>query len=477
MRAMLELHHVGFTYRSYGDTQPHEPVLREISCVVPRGKRVLILGLPDSGKSTLTRIIGNLIPRFVEGELSGSITIDGVPLHAGKPWDLTDTCTLVAQNPQEQLLMTTCGDEVAFPLESLGIPREVMVKRIQQTLARWMLTDMMDVNPQELSGGERKRLLLATADAVDAPLWVMDEPFDDLDPAWRSVLLHRIFSGDRTVVVCASRYMDEFRGVFDSCYFLHDGILHHGSEEEIVLAFDQAAQAHVPVVESTQESDQSSKLSAEDLVIVHPRRSVSSAVPFSLSVPRFSLTTGEVVALVGPNGSGKSTFSRVLCGLDPYVSGSIGIDGNHGSREQLRTSVGYLFQNPDFGIFLPTIAEELIWSLQHNPAVPVHQHRAIIEETARLFRLRLEDNPATMSYGARKYLQAAVYYILDRPFYIIDELDSGVTYAAAFEIVSLLRQRGAAVVLITHDHTFAKNIAQRQYTIDEGKLYEQEVGL
>jgi energy-coupling factor transport system ATP-binding protein len=473
---MLALRHVGFTYRSYGNTRAYEPVLRDISCDIPQGKRVLILGLPDSGKSTLTRIIGNLIPRFVEGDLSGDISINGVPLHATSPWDLTNTCTLVAQNPQEQLLMTTCGDEVAFPLESLGIPRETMVKRIHQTLSRWKLNDMIEVNPQELSGGERKRLLLAIADAIDAPLWIMDEPFDDLDPDWRSVLIQRIFAGDRTVVVCASRYMEEFRGVFDSYYLLHDGLLRHGSEEEIVLAFDTVAESHMPLVESVEEPEQVSKLTAENLVIVHPRRSVVSAVPFTLSVGQFSLTMGEIVALVGPNGAGKSTLSRVLCGLDPSDSGTISVDGKVNSREQLRTKVGYLFQNPDYGIFLPTVADELLWSLRHNPAIPVHQHRTIIEETAQLFALRLDDNPATMSYGARKHLQAAVYYILDRPFYIIDELDSGVTYAAAFEIVSLLRKRGAAIVLITHDHTFAKHIAQRQYIVDHGQVYEQEVG-
>jgi energy-coupling factor transport system ATP-binding protein len=81
-----------------------------------------------------------------------------------------------------------------------------------------------------------------------------------------------------------------------------------------------------------------------------------------------------------------------------------------------------------------------------------------------------------MGYGARKQLQAAVYYILDRPFVIIDELDSGVTYAAAFEIVSLLRSRGAGIVIITHDRTFARNLAERQYKIVEGNVEETEVG-
>jgi energy-coupling factor transport system ATP-binding protein len=78
-----------------------------------------------------------------------------------------------------------------------------------------------------------------------------------------------------------------------------------------------------------------------------------------------------------------------------------------------------------------------------------------------------------MSYGSRKHLQAAVYYILERPFVIIDELDSGVTYAAAYEIISLLRLRGAAVVIITHDQEFAKSLATRQYVIENKEVIEK----
>ena len=95
---------------------------------------------------------------------------------------------------------------------------------------------------------------------------------------------------------------------------------------------------------------------------------------------------------------------------------------------------------------------------------------------ARLFHLDLDDNPTMMSYGARKHLQAAVSYMLDRRFVILDELDSGVTYAGAFEIVMLLRARGAGVVVITHDRSFARNLAERQYRIIDGKVIETEVG-
>jgi energy-coupling factor transporter ATP-binding protein EcfA2 len=194
-------------------------------------------------------------------------------------------------------------------------------------------------------------------------------------------------------------------------------------------------------------------------------------------VPDFHIASGEVVALVGPNGAGKSTLSRVLCGLDPLVEGSIAIDGTATAGKGLQTRVGYLFQNPDYGIFLPTVRDELGWSLRQIRHLGAQEREQMVSACARLFHLDLDDNPTMMGYGARKQLQAAVYYLLNRPFVIIDELDSGVTYAAAFEIVSLLRKSGAAIVIITHDRTFARNIAQRQYTIAGGVVSPSEVGV
>ena len=214
-------------------------MLTDVNLTVRAGEKLLVLGAPDSGKSTLARILCNLIPRFIAGELHGTISIGGQVLGDFAPWELTDRCTLVAQNPQEQLLMTTCADEVAFPLESLGIRREELVGRVHQSLRSWGLSEMIEVNPQEMSGGGQKRLLLAVADAIDAPLWIMDEPFDDLDEKWRSKLLGKLQRKDKTVILFGSRYLEEFRGSFDTYALLKDGMINFGSEEEIVLAFDR----------------------------------------------------------------------------------------------------------------------------------------------------------------------------------------------------------------------------------------------
>ncbi|MFA7538964.1 MAG: ABC transporter ATP-binding protein [Sphaerochaetaceae bacterium] len=460
---------LNFAYQGYSQDEEPPAVFRNLSLTLQEGGKVLILGPPDSGKTTLARIMSGLLPRYIEGELKGEVLLNGRSVPNLAPWELLEECTLVAQNPQEQLLMTTCGDEVAFPLESLAIQHPELEARVDAALESWGLLEYKEVNPQELSGGERKRLLLAVTEAIGAPLWIMDEPFDDLDEGWRQVLKEKIKTREGAVILFASRYLDEFDPLFGSHYLLEGGAL-SGGDVKAKLAKVEGGEPF-KVEQDLLHGEHT--LKCNEVVIGHSRRSTDTVVPFTLKVDNFEITTGEVVALVGPNGSGKSTFSRVLCGLSSTLEGSVTLDGTPLNNQERLFRVAYLFQNPDYGIFLPSVREELGWSQRHTAP---QTREALVGEGASLFDLSLEENPSMMSYGKRKKLQAAVYYILDRPFVIIDEIDSGLTYSDAYKIVALLKKRGAGVIVITHDRSFTLNLASRQYKIEEGEVVESGVG-
>ena len=455
------------TFR-YGQLE-NLPLFSQTSFTLKQGEHVLVLAPPDSGKSTLGRLMCALVPKYQEGVLDGSIVVDGRDVRTCEPWELTQSCTLVCQDPQEQLLMTTCEDEIAFPLESLGLPRDIIVKRVRNALHSWHLNHVAHANPQELSGGERKRLLLAVTDAIQAPVWILDEAFDDLDAMWRGQLIQRISESDKTILVLASRYIDEFRGTFDTYGLLHEQKIHFAGEEDIAVRFETICDESFPSVEIDMPKGVAHTLTCTEILAEHPRKSVGDSEPFILQASSFSLSSGELVALVGPNGSGKSTFSRTLCGLHTTIRGFFSYDGGVVDRKTLHRLVGYVFQNPDFELFLPTVRDELDWSARHVSCDKQTKKR-MVEECAERFHLNLTDSVATMAYGMRKHLQGAIHYLLDRPFYILDELDSGVTYSAAFEMVALLRSRGAGILLITHDRAFAEAMAERTYTIQKGIL-------
>jgi energy-coupling factor transport system ATP-binding protein len=462
---------LSFTYRSWNG-KPNQPVLEHLDCTFPANSKTLLLAPFDGGKSTFARILSGVCPKYIPGTLTGSLQIGSKDLGKTDPWDLLLDCGYVSQNPQEQFIATSVEDELAFPLESLGLEREVIAKRVDEALATWNLLPMRGSSEQELSGGERKRVLLAILQVVNPPFWILDESFDDLDIDWRTLLMKKIKEDNHTVLVLASRYLSQFEGLFDRYALLENGKLRFGEKQEILRDFSSLCGDDLenPLENQSIPTEKKQTLTCSDLKTIRSRVSSIDEKPFTLRVPSFSLSSGDLTTLVGPNGSGKSTFSRLLCGLDLPIEGRFALDGNPVAAKTLNKTVGYLFQNPDLQIFLPTVREELSWSLKRRKNLSSSQIEQKVASCAALFDLQLEDTPSTMSYPLRKALQAAVYYLLDRPFYILDELDNALTYATALKIIARLRGNGAGILLITHDQNFASLVSRSTYSIADGKL-------
>ncbi len=464
---MLSIEHLSFAYPDYSQNGSLKKALfQDLNLTLEKGERCLFIAAPDCGKSTLAKILSRGIPRYSSGRLEGNIYFNNQDLLLRNPQELTPLITCLFQNPQEQLLMNTVEDEIAFPLESLCISPEMIDAEIERVLAFWDLAHLRKVHPHELSGGERKRVLLAVTDAIDAPLWVLDEVFDDLDIFWKTRVLEVLEEKGKTALLFASRFLPEFSGRFSRILHLEEGHLREVREEELVDVSFVLRQKRTVLVPSPENAE---SLWIEHALITHPRKSERSIQPFELSVDKLRLSPGEVVALVGANGSGKSTLARVLCGLDEPLSGKVGIGKVRQSSRELKGKVAYLFQNPDFSIFLPTVENELSYSLKRRH-VKASQAKEMVLNVAREFGLSPDDNPTLMSYGSKKRLQAALSILLERPFVIIDEIDSGMTYEMAYQSVELLRRNGAAVLIITHDERFASSLAHRTYTIRGGEV-------
>ena len=450
---MIKAENLAFRYDSYGERE-NDRVLKNINLTVNKGEKVLILGEPESGKTTLSLILSSLIPEFVEGRMEGKV----YPECDMK--DRMDEYSLVPQNAGEFILGETVEDEIAFPLESLGIERKEIIERVDKALSFWGLDALREASTTELSGGEKRRLMLASSLVTNPDYVIYDESFDDLDKGWRQVLRDHIKESSEASLVMASRFLSFFNDLFDRIYVLEHGELREWNGEL----------SSIPTPNIIRK-ERNNILQCRGISFIHPRRSSFSS-PFVLTLDDFSLKSGEVVALMGPNGSGKSTFSRLLCGLDTPSEGTIILDETPCNKERLERSVGYMFQNPDYQIFLPQVKDELSYSLSFLKINEKEKEKRL-SETAALFSLSLSDTASLMSYGERKRLQSAIYYSLDRPFYILDELDSALTYKESISILEKLSRNGAGILLITHDDDFASAVADRGYIAKEGRIYEE----
>lgn len=444
---MLSVKNLFFTYLD-SSSNGENSILKDISFTLQEGEKILILGESESGKTTLSFLLSGL---SIDGKRSGEIFYDGNSITPGK-------VALVPQNTNEYIIEPRVEDEIAFPLENISTPILEMEERVSSSLSEWGLESLKDASPDRLSGGEKRRLLIATALSTNPKYVVYDEAFDDLDLSWREKLKERILSQKEASIVFSSRFLDYFDNLFDRIYLLKGGILTpwRGEKERI----------NRPIIK---ESDKKHTITVKALKYSF---SPSSRKPFSLEVDNFLLKSNEITALLGPNGSGKTTFSHLLCGLYKREKGDICYDSAIANEKTLLRLVGYVFQNPDYQIFLPTVKDELMYSLNFLPLDKKEKLKEV-ERVCSLFSLNPDSIASIMGYGERKRLQCAIYYTLNRPFYIVDELDSALTYQMCTDILTLLLSRGAGILLITHDDDLAKAVSTRKYRAKEGTINEE----
>jgi energy-coupling factor transport system ATP-binding protein len=467
----LSILDLDFRYPSYGGEE--RALFRGLSFDLPEGETAALFGGADQGKTTLARILCGLVPRFTGGTLSGALRFRGTDLAESPPYDLTDSVGLVFQNPEEQLLTTRCDSEIAFALESLGVPREEMRRRTEGALELMGLGPLRSRNPATLSGGEKKRLLIACLAAVGPALWILDEAFEELDRVWRVALLDLLSGTGRTALFLDSRWSPLYAARASRFSVLRDGGITCTSADAGSAEL-RSALAGQGLLLDPQAVPPMCGGPARDAVL--QARNVAFQFPgegsFSVEVPELELTPGAVCSLLGRNGSGKSTLGRLLCGLLLPQGGSVSAGPRAGGSpvRELGRRVGYLFQNPDHQIFLPTVREELALG-PRAAGIPPVEADALIEEAIRLFGLPRGDSPpALMSYGARKRLQAATYHLLERDFLILDEIDSGLAYSDFLPLLSALASRGAGLLVITHDTALARAVSGRILVMESGRI-------
>src|SRR4029078_8379997 len=188
--------------------------------------RVAILGANGSGKSTLLRILDALY--FPDG---GSVTAFGMPLTEAQLQDeacafqLRRRVALVFQTPDVQLFSPTVFDEVAFGPLQLRWPKDQVRRRVAETLDMLEIAHLKDRSPHRLSGGEKKRVALASVLILDPEVLLMDEPTAALDPKSHSMVVDFLigWSGGAKTVITATHDLDIVSEIADDSVVFQQG--------------------------------------------------------------------------------------------------------------------------------------------------------------------------------------------------------------------------------------------------------------
>lgn len=194
----FELSNVGFAYDSAG------PALRDISLTIERGEKIALLGANGCGKSTLLKILNGLLH-----PTSGTLHAFGETITERS---LRDEATahrfrrrvgFIFQNADAQLFSSTVREEIAFGPLQMGLPRAEVEQRLADVAAMLDIARLLDRSPFRLSGGEKKRVALASVLVINPDVLLLDEPTNGLDPRsqrWLVDLLVALHGAGKTLV-------------------------------------------------------------------------------------------------------------------------------------------------------------------------------------------------------------------------------------------------------------------------------------
>ena len=209
-----------------------------LSLTIERGKRVVLLGANGSGKSTLLRVLDALY--FPQ---TGSVFAFGEPLTEERLQDkefafgFRRRVGMVFQNPDVQLFNPTVFDEVAFGPLQLRWSRDEIRRRVAAILELMGIAHLQDRPPHRLSGGEKKRVALASVLVLDPDVLLLDEPTAALDPQSQSQLIEFMigWGGGAKTVVVATHDLDSVEDIADECLVLQNGRVVARGQPAVIL--------------------------------------------------------------------------------------------------------------------------------------------------------------------------------------------------------------------------------------------------
>jgi cobalt/nickel transport system ATP-binding protein len=200
--------------------------LEEISLAIQAGESVAILGSNGSGKSTLLKLLDGLyFPASGEVYAFGQALNEQALSEEAFNFEFRRRVGLVFQDSDVQLFSPSVWDEVAFAPLQLGIETHEIAQRVGEALQALRIETLSQRAPHRLSGGEKKRVAIASVLSLDPQVWLMDEPTAGLDPRSQSWLIDFILEQRQAgkTMVTATHDLSIVEEIADRIYILDEG--------------------------------------------------------------------------------------------------------------------------------------------------------------------------------------------------------------------------------------------------------------
>lgn len=490
---------------SYKYTTDGPQVLKNVSFSIEQGKVTAIVGPSGCGKSTLVQIFSQVIPKLIgNGELEGSFDVpEGTFV------------SVVSQNPENQLFGYGVEDAIAFGLENIGMPQAEIVERMEYVLDLLKLQYLRKRSVDNLSGGQRQSVCIASVLAMKPDILIMDEPVSSLDPNGKKMVQDILGelrdSGNTTVIVDNNLVWSA--GIVDHVVGILDGeVVFDGSRDEFFQNFElqeklgvilpqeveiyRALSAKVPDVKLFYNMDQArAELAGRTTAKTRAEKeaaaeSFNSVISVKDLVKQFSdgfiglkqvnaqVPEGKIVAILGQNGSGKTTFVKHLNGLYKPTSGEVDYRGESilgKSVAQISKNIILVFQHPEHMLFEETVEKELTFCARMQGVDFTEEN--ITEILTRYHLEKEKENfPLNLSMGQKHMLTILSVLLSSADVILLDEPTLGMDGFLIGDLEKMvleLKKAGKTIIMISHEIPFVFRLADYTVILNHGeKVFE-----
>ncbi|MBB6453200.1 energy-coupling factor transport system ATP-binding protein [Salirhabdus euzebyi] len=499
---ILQAHQLSFTY-----PETTAKALQNINLQVKQGEFVVLCGPSGSGKSTLLRLCKPEIAPH--GTLEGRITFQGMPLEELEPMVKAKELGMVFQDPENQIAMDNVMEELIFGMENIGFTTAQMRKKVAEMVNFFGLNYLLDKKTDELSGGQKQLINLASVLLLEPKILLLDEPTSQLDPIAAKEFIHmlqRLNEEFGITIVIVEHRLEELFTIANRVVMLENGaIIHDKTPREMIrklgthekmrnflpsssllyLDFHPDAEPEtIPLnVKETrqwlqtesieqQEEDQTSESEQQPILelreVDYQYTKNSPPVLYNLSL---SIYDGEWLAIVGANGTGKTTLLKIIGGILKAQHGTMRFKGKKVKKWDAQ-KVSYLPQNPKLFFIQDTIKKEYDHLAEHHGIANAEER---IQHLLEKFNMKhLQDrHPYDLSGGELQKAALIGTLLVEPAILLIDEPTKGLdpeSKKAFGELVSTLVTEGLTVVMVTHDIEFAAAYATRCSMLFQGEI-------
>lgn len=471
---VIDFDNVSFSYGTQTEVS-----LRNINFKVKEGEFILLTGQSGSGKTTVTRLINGLIPHFFEGVLTGTVKVLGSDIKTITPGEMGKNIASIFQNPRSQFFTTNSTKEVAFALENYGIDRDEMIDRVNCAFHDLEAENLMDRDMFSLSSGEKQKIAIIAAKALNPKIYVFDEPSANLDI--HSIIklkknMEWLKKQGHTVIVSEHRLF-YLKNLVDKCLIMKDGKIDRELKKNDI---DNLNDSDIRAYKLRTFKLSNIKYELKDNLIVNKKNADFKVenLSFSYDVNHSVLSNcnlegnfGETVAIVGHNGNGKTTLGKIMSGLLKAGSGQFFIEGKYTKQKNLYKSVYFVMQDADYQLYSDSVVSELMLSSMNS----IKKNDEKIENAITLLNISSFRNrhPQSLSGGQKQRVTIAAAIASNKKILIFDEPTSGLDYEnmkVISEAINTLRKKEILIFVISHDLEFLSRVATKAVFIENNTV-------